>query len=57
MSGEPEQEDQEAMEIYSRIRGLKPKRAGTYLGNEGEKYYVALSEEKVYELSPLAYYV
>ncbi|WP_440059267.1 PqqD family protein [Thermogladius sp. 4427co] len=42
---------------YEEIKGLKPVRQGTYLGEEGEKFYVALSDEEVYELSPLAYYV
>ncbi|MGC9122242.1 MAG: PqqD family protein [Thermogladius sp.] len=42
---------------YEEIRGLKPLRQGSFLGEEGEKFYVAKSEEEVYELSPLAYYV
>ncbi len=43
--------------LFEEMRGLKPKRQGVYLGEESEKFYVALSEDKVYELSALAYYV
>ncbi|WP_434731455.1 PqqD family protein [Thermogladius sp. KZ2Tp1] len=49
--------DTGAKSRYEEIRGLKPLRQGTFLGEEGEKFYVAKSEEEVYELSPLAYYV
>jgi Coenzyme PQQ synthesis protein D (PqqD). len=42
---------------YVEIYGLKPSRKGEFLGAEQDKFYVAVSEEEVYELSPLAYYV
>jgi hypothetical protein len=42
---------------YVEIHGLKPSRKGEFLGAEQDKFYVAVSEEEVYELSPLAYYV
>jgi aminopeptidase-like protein len=43
--------------LFEDMKELKPKRLGVYLGEESEKFYVALSEDKVYELSALAYYV
>jgi aminopeptidase-like protein len=43
--------------LYEEMKELKPRRLGVYLGEESEKFYVALSEDKVYELSALAYYV
>ncbi|AFK51244.1 hypothetical protein TCELL_0820 [Thermogladius calderae 1633] len=49
--------DTGAKSRYEEIRALKPLRQGTFLGEEGEKFYVAKSEEEVYELSPLAYYI
>ena len=42
---------------YEEMKNLKPVRQGTFVGEEGEKFYVAKSEEEVYELSPLAYYI
>jgi len=49
--------DDSIIEKYNDIREAKPKRRGEFLGAERDKFYVALSEEEVYELSPLAYYV
>ncbi len=42
---------------YNDLRNDKPIREGIYLGSEDEKFYVAKSEEEIYELSALAYYV
>ncbi|MEM1702020.1 MAG: PqqD family protein [Desulfurococcaceae archaeon] len=42
---------------YNEIKSLKPTRQGEFIGAEEDKFYIALSEEDVYELSPLAYYV
>ncbi len=42
---------------YEEIKDHKPKRAGSFLGEEQEKFYVAKSEKEIYELSALAYYV
>ncbi|MCD6300539.1 MAG: PqqD family protein [Staphylothermus sp.] len=44
-------------ELFQEIKILKPTRQGVFLGEEEEKFYVAKSEEEVYELSALAYYV
>ncbi len=42
---------------FEKAKDAKPKRNGVFLAEEKEKFYVALSEEKIYELSALAYYV
>jgi len=39
------------------MKHLKPIRKGSYLGSEEDKSYIAISEEEVYELSPLAFYI
>lgn len=44
-------------EEFNKLKDLKPSRKGSYLGERKEKFYVALSPEEIYELSPLAYYV
>lgn len=44
-------------EEFDKLKDLKPSRKGNYLGEKREKFYVALSPEEIYELSPLAYYV
>ncbi|MCY0868320.1 MAG: PqqD family protein [Desulfurococcus sp.] len=41
---------------YNALKDSKPMRNGELIGEEDERFYVALGEE-VYELSPLAYYV
>ena len=46
-----------AREIYDQLREKKPRRNGAFLGEEQDKFYVAKSEEEIYELSALAYYV
>ncbi|RLG81576.1 MAG: PqqD family protein [Thermoprotei archaeon] len=43
--------------LWEEIKDRKPIRQGTLLGGEEDKYYVAKSEEEVYELSALAYYI
>ncbi len=48
---------EKAREIYDQLREKKPKRNGAFLGEEQDKFYVAKSEEEIYELSALAYYV
>lgn len=50
-------EDLNIKELFNEIKALKPLRQGIFLGEEGEKFYIAKSEEEVYELSALAYYV
>ncbi len=47
----------DAKEAYENMKNLKPMRNGEYLGEDKEKFYVALSPTTIYELSPLAYYV
>jgi ribosome biogenesis protein Nip4 len=47
----------ETQEKYDAIKDLKPMHKGDFIGVEQDKFYVSLSEEEVYELSPLAYYV
>jgi hypothetical protein len=47
----------EVLERYNAIKDVMPERRGDLIGFERDKFYVALSEEEVYELSPLAYYV
>ncbi|MEM4976546.1 MAG: PqqD family protein, partial [Desulfurococcaceae archaeon] len=42
---------------YVEMKNLKPVRSGEFIGVERDKFYVQLSEEEVYELSPLAYYI
>ncbi len=44
-------------ELFQEIKSLKPSRQGVFLGEENEKFYIAKTEEEVYELSALAYYV
>jgi len=50
-------EEKEFKKMYDDLKGLKPLRKGAFLGAEEEKFYVAKTEEEVYELSALAYYV
>lgn len=45
------------LEKFNNIKEKIPERQGTFLGEEGGNFYVAISEDEVYELSPLAYYV
>jgi len=49
--------DESVIERYKVIRDSKLTRKGEFLGVERDKFYVAVSEEEVYELSPLAYYI
>ncbi|MGC8983394.1 MAG: PqqD family protein [Desulfurococcaceae archaeon] len=42
---------------YAMLRDLRPVRKGDFIGVEQDKFYVQLSEEEIYELSPLAYYI
>jgi len=59
MSEEQIERDQaiKVKELFQEIKTLKPSRQGVFLGEENEKFYVAKTEEEVYELSALAYYV
>ncbi len=50
-------EEKEFKKMYDDLKGFKPMRKGSFLGAEEEKFYVAKTEEEVYELSALAYYV
>ncbi|MEM0378463.1 MAG: PqqD family protein [Thermosphaera sp.] len=52
-----EHEHEKTIARFNEIKEWKPSRQGDFLGEEDEKFYVALSQEEVYELSPLAYYV
>lgn len=47
----------DVLERYMRVKDLKPVRNGEFIGIEREKFYIQLSEEEIYELSPLAYYI
>ncbi|MEM2025339.1 MAG: PqqD family protein [Desulfurococcaceae archaeon] len=49
--------ESEVLGKYTEMKESKPSRRGQFVGSEADKFYVALSEEAVYELSPLAYYV
>ncbi|MEM0361969.1 MAG: PqqD family protein [Sulfolobales archaeon] len=42
---------------YERVKELKPSKAGSELGFDGQNYLVALSENDVYALAAGAYYV
>mgnify|MGYP001772478639 CR=1 FL=1 len=44
---------------FDEVKGLKPQKIGEFLdkSEDGEGYIVKVSEEKVYELAPIAYYV
>jgi len=48
---------EEIIARFNELKDVKPLRQGEFIGEEQEKFYVALSEEEVYELSPLAYYI
>ncbi|WP_448579383.1 PqqD family protein [Thermosphaera sp.] len=56
-SHEHEHDHEKTIARFQEIKLWKPSRQGEFLGEEDEKFYVALSQEEVYELSPLAYYV
>lgn len=47
----------EYMNTYEEIKSKKPIRLGELVGGEENSFYIAKSENEVYELSPLAYYV
>lgn len=49
--------NKDIVDRYVELKERKPTRRGNFLGVEEDKFYVAVSEEEVYELSPLAYYV
>ncbi|MEM4101753.1 MAG: PqqD family protein [Desulfurococcaceae archaeon] len=60
MSSEEELEKHLVKDVYDKymeMKNLKPVRSGEFIGVEKDKFYVQLSEEEVYELSPLAYYI
>jgi len=63
VSGEHEEHEhehpghEEIIARFNELKDVKPIRQGEFIGEEQEKFYVALSEEEVYELSPLAYYI
>ena len=44
---------------FSEVKDLKPQKVGEFIDKteDGEGYIVKISEEKVYELAPIAYYV
>ncbi len=49
--------EQSHKEWFETNRDRIPVRQGQFLGEEKESFYVALSPEEIYELSPLVYYV
>lgn len=49
--------DEDIVEKFLHVKDLKPVRRGEFIGIEKEKFYIQVSEEEVYELSPLAYYI
>lgn len=49
--------DKEIVDKYMVLKGLKPTRNGEFVGVEQNKFYVQVSEEEAYELSPLAFYI
>ncbi|MEM4718110.1 MAG: PqqD family peptide modification chaperone [Desulfurococcaceae archaeon] len=49
--------DLEVVDKFIGMRSLKPVRNGEFLGVEQDRFYVAISEEEIYELTPLAYYI
>lgn len=44
---------------FDEVKNLKPQKVGEFLdkSEDGEGYIIKISEEKVYELAPIAYYV
>ena len=44
---------------FDEVKDLKPQKVGEFLdkSEDGEGYIIKISEEKVYELAPIAYYV
>ena len=44
---------------FNEVKDLKPQKIGEFIDKteDGEGYIVKVSEEKVYELAPIAYYV
>ncbi|BAB65498.1 MULTISPECIES: PqqD family protein [Sulfolobaceae] len=44
---------------FDEVKNLKPQKIGEFLdkSEDGEGYIVKVSEDKVYELAPIAYYV
>ncbi|BFH73569.1 PqqD family protein [Sulfurisphaera javensis] len=44
---------------FEEVKDLKPQKIGEFLdkSEDGEGYIVKVSEDKVYELAPIAYYV
>jgi len=44
---------------FNEVRDLKPQKIGEFIDKteDGEGYIVKVSEEKIYELAPIAYYV
>jgi len=54
-SGREPETDAEA--LWREIKGKKPLKQGRFIGEEGGRFYVALSGEEVYELSPVVYYI
>ncbi len=60
MSSEHEhshEEHEDALAKFEEVKYVRPSRNGEFVGQEGDNFYVALSEEEVYALSPLAYYI
>ncbi len=47
----------EILNKYNLLKNHKPVREGLYLGSEDDKFYVAKSQEEIYELTALPYYV
>jgi hypothetical protein len=39
------------------LSNSKPMRNGELINQEGENYYIKISDDKVYEVAPVAYYI
>jgi len=57
MFGEEREPEFDTKAHWEEIKDRKPLRQGQFVGEEGDRFYVALSEEEVYELSPVVYYI
>ncbi|OYT40992.1 MAG: PqqD family protein [Desulfurococcales archaeon ex4484_58] len=50
-------EELDIVKLWEDLKDKKPIRKGVFIGEQDEKFYVAKSEEEIYELSALVYYV
>ena len=57
MSKANEEKREDTTRLWVELKDKKPMRQGLFLGEENDKFYVAKSENEIYELSALVYYV